>query len=209
MSNSSRAEFKSYCVAVDEGRMTVEEACEKLQICRATWYNWKRQAGLTNPRLGRETVVIDDAEFAKWQEAIARGEVTPKYVMEWLGISSATYYRLRREYNERNKMSEKEKLVALIEFAKEKCRGDYTDHTESEYIAEVLLDSGLVAGVAHWEWDENAYDWGIGQWVCSNCGQKNDNLGGSKTMSPYRFAGSHYCPQCGFEMEVPKNAEAE
>lgn len=120
MSNSSRAEFKSYCVAVDEGKMTVEEACEKLQICRATWYNWKHQAGLTNPRLGRENVVIDDAEFAKWQDKVARGEATHTSVIDVLGISSATYYRLRREYNERNKRRVDAKTEEMINWLRER-----------------------------------------------------------------------------------------
>jgi hypothetical protein len=98
--------FESYCVAVAEGRMTLDEACKELYICRATWYNWKNRKGLS----------------------------------------------VR----------------------------------------------------AHWEWDENAYDRGIGQWVCSNCHQKNDNLGGNKNMSPYLFVGSKYCPNCGRKMEEPK-----
>lgn len=39
--------FESYCVAVAEGRMTVDEACKELYICRATWYNWKTRKGLS------------------------------------------------------------------------------------------------------------------------------------------------------------------
>ena len=37
----------------------------------------------------------------------------------------------------------KEKLLELIAKAKEIYAGDYTDHTEDEYIAEMLLDNGV------------------------------------------------------------------
>lgn len=76
---------------------------------------------------------------------------------------------------------------------------------EKAKLAEIAdyLES-LDGRVAHWVWDENAYDWGLGQWVCSNCKCNNDNLGGNKNISPYMFAGSHYCPQCGFKMEEKK-----
>jgi hypothetical protein len=40
-------------------------------------------------------------------------------------------------------MDVKEKLVELIAKAKEIYAGDYTDHTEDEYIAEMLLDNGV------------------------------------------------------------------
>lgn len=50
---------------------------------------------------------------------------------------------------------------------------------------------------AKWVYDPNACDWGIGAWVCSKCGAKNENLGGDKRFSPYIYVGSNFCPHCG------------
>lgn len=38
----------------------------------------------------------------------------------------------------------REKLLALIQKAKDICANDYSDHTENEYIADMILDSGMV-----------------------------------------------------------------
>ena len=56
--------------------------------------------------------------------------------------------------------------------------------------------------VVHGEWmyDENANDWGIGGWRCSECGCKNNNLGCDPKIPVYWFAGSKFCPQCGADM---------
>ena len=53
---------------------------------------------------------------------------------------------------------------------------------------------------AHWEYDPNGMDWGIGAWRCSKCRCKNDNLPNQNWTSIYQFAGSKYCPNCGAEM---------
>ena len=54
---------------------------------------------------------------------------------------------------------------------------------------------------AEWYYDPNGMDWGLGAWLCSKCHTKNDNLGGSKNINPYMFAGSKFCPQCGAVMK--------
>ena len=60
-----------------------------------------------------------------------------------------------------------------------------------------------VAPVRHgkWEYDPNGMDWGLGAWVCSVCGCKNDNLGMSERINPYLFSGSNFCPNCGAKMD--------
>ena len=58
---------------------------------------------------------------------------------------------------------------------------------------------------AEWYYDPNGMDWGLGAWLCSKCQHKNDNLGGSKNINPYMFAGSKFCPQCGAVMR-PKES---
>lgn len=60
---------------------------------------------------------------------------------------------------------------------------------------------------AEWYYNPNGMDWGLGAWLCSKCHTKNDNLGGSKNINPYMFAGSKFCPQCGAVMK-PKEKEA-
>lgn len=40
-------------------------------------------------------------------------------------------------------MTDREKLLALIQKAKDVCANDYSDHTENEYIADTLLDNGV------------------------------------------------------------------
>lgn len=62
-------------------------------------------------------------------------------------------------------------------------------------------------GYAEWVYDPNGMDWNLGAWVCSKCKCKNDNLGGSKDINPYMFAGSKFCPHCGAIMR-PKEKEA-
>ena len=59
-----------------------------------------------------------------------------------------------------------------------------------------------------WEYDPDGMDWGIGAWVCSECGGRNDNIpafvrgvnGHEKKVNPYTWAGSKYCPNCGARM---------
>ena len=55
--------------------------------------------------------------------------------------------------------------------------------------------------VGEWIWDDNAIDWGLGAWVCSECRRKNDNLPYSKSENPYLWVSSRYCPNCGARME--------
>lgn len=52
-----------------------------------------------------------------------------------------------------------------------------------------------------WMWDDNAIDWGIGAWVCSNCHGRNDNIYAVKNTDPYIWVGSQYCPNCGARMD--------
>ena len=54
-----------------------------------------------------------------------------------------------------------------------------------------------------WIWDENGMDWNIGAWTCSACGSKAETFWQTyKESNPHRYAGSHYCPNCGAKMEV-------
>ncbi len=60
---------------------------------------------------------------------------------------------------------------------------------------------------ARWVWNDNAMDWNIGAWVCSECGGRNENIHAGKPgaignlgANPYMWAGTRYCPNCGAKM---------
>ena len=60
---------------------------------------------------------------------------------------------------------------------------------------------------AKWVWNDNAMDWNIGAWVCSECGGRNENIHAGKPgttdslrSNPYIWAGTRYCPNCGAKM---------
>lgn len=63
-------------------------------------------------------------------------------------------------------------------------------------------DAADVEPVRHgrWVWDPDGMDFGLGAWVCSECGCKNDNLPHDKTLHPKMWAGTRYCPNCGAKM---------
>ena len=61
---------------------------------------------------------------------------------------------------------------------------------------------------AKWVWDNDAMDWNIGAWVCSDCRNRNENIhavkpGTDKILmsNPYVWSGSQYCPNCGAKMD--------
>ena len=69
---------------------------------------------------------------------------------------------------------------------------------------------------AHWEYDENALDYGIPGWRCSNCklinsmvptyvryGENNYKL----ILNPNGWDRGQYCPACGFKMITDKKEE--
>lgn len=62
---------------------------------------------------------------------------------------------------------------------------------------------------ARWVWDNDAIDWNIGSWVCSDCKQRNENIhagmpGGYVGIRSNTniWAGSNYCPNCGAKMDL-------
>ena len=56
------------------------------------------------------------------------------------------------------------------------------------------------ADTAHWIWDPNGTDWGIGAWRCSKCQAINQNIGYNSKINPMNYTGSKYCPNCGLKM---------
>lgn len=78
-------------------------------------------------------------------------------------------------------------------------------------IASMITDAPTIdaAPVVHgrWVWNENAMDWGIGGWVCSECKEKNDNIPAKQDIYPSGWVGSHYCPNCGARMDLEVDGE--
>lgn len=66
-------------------------------------------------------------------------------------------------------------------------------HAESEDVAPVKY--------GRWVYNPNGMDWGLGAWICSECGCKNNNLGMDNRIKPLLFEGSKYCPNCGAKMD--------
>ena len=79
-----------------------------------------------------------------------------------------------------------------------------TEYEECKRILTIVVNQPTIEAVpvVHGEWvyDENANDWGIGGWRCSECGCKNNNLGCDPKLPVHWFAGSKFCPQCGADM---------
>ena len=70
---------------------------------------------------------------------------------------------------------------------------------------------GKLEPVRHgkWVWNNDAIDYGIGAWVCSECLGRNENIHAGKPgtiegfgTNPYIWAGSQFCPYCGAKMDV-------
>lgn len=75
---------------------------------------------------------------------------------------------------------------------------------------------GKLEPVRHgkWVWNNDAIDYGIGAWVCSECLGRNENIHTGKPgtiegfgTNPYIWAGSQFCPNCGAKMDGGKDDE--
>ena len=54
---------------------------------------------------------------------------------------------------------------------------------------------------AHWYWDKDGMDWGIGAWRCDNCKSKAETWWASdKKYNPLRCSGGKFCGNCGADM---------
>jgi len=107
---------------------------------------------------------------------------------------------------------DKEKLLEELDKKRKSHIDDYNlfvDEPEAQYVIAHCLQElyevremveNLPSVRGEWIYDENGNDWGLGAWVCSRCGCKNDNLSMDSRVNPYRFAGSKFCPNCGADM---------
>ena len=70
-----------------------------------------------------------------------------------------------------------------------------------EFIANRPIVDAEPVRRGQWVFDENANDWSIGGYVCSECQAKNNNLPCVKVPTPLLFVGANYCPNCGAKMD--------
>ena len=89
---------------------------------------------------------------------------------------------------------------------------EWDGHTPAQAIERI----GKLEPVRHgkWVWNNDAIDYGIGAWVCSECLGINENIhtGKPKTIdgfetNHYIWAGSQFCPHCGAKMDGGKDDE--
>ena len=71
----------------------------------------------------------------------------------------------------------------------------------NEDVLRELVEKASDRPHGRWVWDENAMDWGLGGWICSECQEKNDNIPAKPDIHPTAWVGSHYCPNCGAKMD--------
>lgn len=65
------------------------------------------------------------------------------------------------------------------------------------------MENVLPVKHAHWKWDKDGMDWGIGAWVCSNCGLTFPDMEVALNKNAHirKYAYSHYCGCCGAKMD--------
>lgn len=134
-------------------------------------------------------------------------------------VSRAEYEELRRYVNEKlsgtmlliqaydTDVINRHKILAEIKALPHVSGCAAYDCDEVEY-AILHCDPMAVEEIKRgwWVYNPHGNDWGLGAWQCSLCSCKNDNLGMSKDINPYLFAGSKYCPHCGAKMDGKKKA---
>ena len=83
---------------------------------------------------------------------------------------------------------------------------EWDGHTPAQAIERIRKLEPVRYG--KWVWNNDAIDWNIGTWVCSECGGRNENIHTGKPdtvegfgTNPYIWAGSRFCPNCGAKME--------
>lgn len=89
-------------------------------------------------------------------------------------------------------------------FYSENCNSEenrWNDYAIKDIIRHIPAADVAPVKHGHWVYNQNGHDWGLGAWECSLCHSVNNNLPIDKRFSPYVYAGSKYCPNCGAKMD--------
>jgi rubrerythrin len=90
----------------------------------------------------------------------------------------------------------KTKVIAQVTFDEKKMREIVKEAVERFKEEYEITDRPQ----GEWIWDNDAVDWNLGAWICSNCHARNDNIPHSEKIIPLRWSGSKFCPNCGADM---------
>jgi hypothetical protein len=93
-------------------------------------------------------------------------------------------------------------------FYSENCNSEenrWNDYAIKDIIRHIPAADVAPVKHGHWIYNQNGHDWGLGAWECSLCHSVNNNLPIDKRFSPYVYAGSKYCPNCGAKMNGGEN----
>ena len=110
-----------------------------------------------------------------------------------------------------NDMISREVLLDVFDSFRDKQKGNpvfiWLEHVIA-IIEEVCAVDAEPVRHAKWVWDNDAIDWNLGAWVCSECRHRNENIhagmpgiNGGVWSNPYIWSGSNYCPNCGAKMK--------
>lgn len=75
---------------VDQGKMTVKEACDKLNIGKSTYYRRWRQV------VSRETKERSPEQFEAMEKQVSAGEISVTAACKQMNIGITTYYRMKK-----------------------------------------------------------------------------------------------------------------
>lgn len=83
---------------------------------------------------------------------------------------------------------------------------DNDEHMVEEIVERQSTIDTEPARHGRWVYDPDGMDFNLGAWVCSECRERNNNLGYMRRINPYQFVGSRFCPNCGAKMDKCDNA---
>lgn len=81
-----------------------------------------------------------------------------------------------------------------------KCITERLDPDFADAVVEAAKMLDTSRPVAHWYWDKDGMDWGIGAWRCSACKRMSPMWWNTDKGSPKHRSGHNYCPICGADM---------
>lgn len=106
-------------------------------------------------------------------------------------------------------ISETKMQIVIANYFKDECDVDTSIRQAFEKGFRIGVKKGANTDrpQGEWIWNNDAIDWNIGAWICSNCHVRNDNIPHNEKIIPLQWSGSKFCPNCGADMR--KGADDE
>lgn len=86
-----------------DGKVTVDEVCEKLGIGKSTFYRNLRRMGDIKPKPRKVTYT---EKFAEYEELVKTGKISVVESCRQMNIAVSTYYELRKRANRKSGAAE-------------------------------------------------------------------------------------------------------